>query len=691
MFSLKNKKQNKAVFVLALFLFSSGVFLLMPMQAYAGALDTVTGMFSSVMDSTLGLVFRALLYAVFVVLGWLTSAAVTLFEWAINPDYISGPSGLLNKENVYVSWKFIRDFFNLFFILTLLYTAFTIVFQVAKDYKKTLLSLVLAALFVNFSFPITRVIIDATNVPMYYFVNQIAAKQEGKSAFGNFLGASQIQEALIPKDYSVASGSTQQLLMAIVMLFLFMISLLVLAVLMVVRLVALVILLIFASVGFAAAVIPGMKEYSDKWWKALWQYALFGPASMLMLLIATRFFTEIGNDSTKAQFLSMATKNSSENTGLIASMAMFSIPVIMMWFAISLGTSMSIAGAGAVVGKGKEIAKWAGRKTYNNPVGRGLYGGAKKAVMEGKVPFLGKYGAYGKIPGVGKLSTGDFWASPSKTEATIKGGVAGGWGGGAKERVKIHQQAVNKAVKENKENQVSDSAHIKNLASSDRVEREAAALSLAENKGIRNAETLASAVKAVGDNQDAVLKILDGAKPEAIQDMTAERHSTVMDSFYEKDEKTGEFKKDDKGNRIVSGKTKDAHDAYNSKLKKEGQLKIRVDYEINQKVAGGVDVATARTETYSSLIRNLSSDDLAKQGSIHSGLKDDEPLKAYLKERVEKDLNYYQEAYKKMSEADREKWTAAGMFPKREQPRTDEGEKIRPRIAAIKNEHGKES
>lgn len=393
MFSLKNKKQKRAVFVLAVLFFSSGIFFstssIAQADAWGSVKEVVGGALGGALDSTLGLVIRGLLYSVFVVLGWFTSAAVTLFEWCINPDYISGPSGLLNKESVYANWKFIRDFFNLFFILTLLYTAFTIVFQVAKNYKQTLLSIVLAAMFVNFSFPITRVIIDVTNVPMYYFVNQMMAKEEGKSAFGNFLGASKIQDTLIPQSYSVATGSTTQLLVAIVMLFMFMIALLVFSVLMVVRLVAIVMLLIFSSVGFAASVIPGMQEYGDKWWKSLWQYSLFGPTSMLMMLIATRFFQEIGNDGTRAQFVQMATNNAvPDSTGMIASIAMFSIPVIMMWFAIGIGMSSSIIGAGAVVGLGYAAIKGAGKLVTKTPAAFAYRKYEKWAVGQGD---KGKY------------------------------------------------------------------------------------------------------------------------------------------------------------------------------------------------------------------------------------------------------------------------------------------------------------
>lgn len=498
MFSLKNKKQNRVVFALALFLFSSGIFFLLPGTVHADAWgavkEVVGGAIGGVLDSTVGLALRGLLYAVFVLLGWFTSVAVTLFEWCINPDYISGNGGLLNKQSVYANWKFIRDFFNLFFILTLLYTAFTIVFQVAKNYKQTLLSIILAAMFVNFSFPITRVIIDVTNVPMYYFVNQMMAKEEGKSAFGNFLGASKIQDALIPESYSVATGSTTQLLMAIVMLFMFMIALLVFSVLMVVRLVAIVMLLIFSSVGFAASVIPGMQEYGDKWWKALWQYSLFGPTSMLMMLIATRFFEEIGKDGTRGQFMQVAISNATPaESGMIASVAMFSIPIIMMWFAIGMGLSSSIVGAGAVVGLGYAAIKGAGKfVAYKNPVTRGLGLGAKERFQGTKV--------------------GRWLKSPSSTEAAIKGWTkktslnpVPGWrdsgrgrAGARTELQKLKDKQINEQISKDKENKLSRTDALARLKSGDEVMRVSAATSLASmDNGIQNMDDLAAVLKAI--------------------------------------------------------------------------------------------------------------------------------------------------------------------------------------------------
>lgn len=651
MFSLKNKKQNRVVFALALFLFSSGIFFLLPGTVHANAWgavkEVVGGAIGGVLDSTVGLALRGLLYAVFVILGWFTSVAVTLFEWCIKPEYISGNGGLLNKQSVYANWKFIRDFFNLFFILTLLYTAFTIVFQVAKNYKQTLLSIILAAMFVNFSFPITRVIIDVTNVPMYYFVNQMMAKEEGKSAFGNFLGASKIQDALIP-GYSVATGSTTQLLMAIVMLFMFMIALLVFSVLMVVRLVAIVMLLIFSSVGFAASVIPGMQEYGDKWWKALWQYSLFGPTSMLMMLIATRFFEEIGKDGTRGQFMQVAISNATPaESGMIASVAMFSIPIIMMWFAIGMGLSSSIVGAGAVVGLGYAAIKGAGRMTYKNAPMRGLYGGLKKGAYEGKI--FGR--SYASDTGLRSLLKGKTWKQASEnTEAKFKGAVYGGNQGKQTELDKLHSKRVNEAVKDNKENQVNASMLRQSLTSNDVVTRQAAAISLAESGEIRTSDDLMKAIQALrsGGSADApefneyasdmVTRAIDKARDGATAGVSPELYHS-----------------------IAQGK-ESTLEVLDSKLKKDGNLHIKVNYKIdetekvmieeNNKLPMGdrkskEDISKmARQQVYKDIVRPLSVDDLIKQKTLHTSPDFEE----YFSEELKGNKRYVQAILEKAHE-----------------------------------------
>jgi len=357
-FTDKKRKKNLLFSLLALTFFCGVIFLAQTHSVHAEG---------SVFDISLN-PFKYLFYTIFVFFGWLTSVAVTIFGFYTDPDTF----GLLNRSSVYEMWKFIRDFFNLFFILTLLYVAFKIVFQIDKDYKKMLLSLALAALYINFSFPVSRALIDMTNVPMYFFANQMMSdpSKPGES-FGTALRASQLKGILVPDSigYSnLGAIDTSRLLAAVIFLFLFSITLLILAILFANRVVFLIILVIFSPIGFAAFVFPGMGEWSKKWWEHFWKNALFGPAAMLGLLIATRFLAEIAQDQTFSKIKTVATQASTASEmDFIASMVMFSVPIIMLWMVMALGNTMSIIGASGLISMGQNFSKWMGKTVGGAP------------------------------------------------------------------------------------------------------------------------------------------------------------------------------------------------------------------------------------------------------------------------------------------------------------------------------------
>lgn len=664
----KNTKKIQFTFALLLLLVVGFAF---PQAAHAGWFgDLVAGATNAVIDGALYPFKLILYYIIFVPLGWLVSVAVTMFEWAINPDYISGPGGILNRASIYTMWKFIRDFFNLFFILALLYTAFTIVFQVAANYKKTLLSIVLAALFINFSFPITRVIIDVTNVPMYYFVNQMAAREGGKSFFGNFLGASQIQEALIPDQRSLSSMGMPHLIMAIVMLFLFMISLLVLAVLMDVRLVALIILLIFSSVGFAASVIPAMQRFSSQWWDNLAKYALFGPAAMLMLYIATTFFAEIGRDSTKMQFFLAAQTNATQaSSGLIAAMAMFAVPLIMMWFAIGMATSFSIAGAGTVTGLGQRFAKWAGKKTYNNTLTRGIGGGIKTRAENNKVL---------------KFVTPKYWADSSKkNEERIAARVGEGKAGYDRTVESQHNKKVAEEEKRMEESRTSDTqlrAMVADPAKQEKATLEAAVRLLSKRGGFQNsaqlteglaaidvanagnpavqdekraelikkadkelfrdANSLVSAISHLGSDTKSIIQLVDKMDAKAFDGMTTAQYNGLA------------------ANPVVK-------DKLDQKLKKEGHAKVLIDADIG---GGPGRPVLSRQAAYDKHLGSMSAEDLGKVKGIHGGAgrAADPELVAYVTDQVHSgnwSPKEHADAYSKLSAEQKAAWRAVGINP----------------------------
>ncbi len=311
------------------------------------------------------------------VMQWLASGAAVMFVWIVNPDNISGANGLLNKGSVYELWKFIRDFFNLFFILILLLSAFATVFQVENfSIRKIFLNVLIAALIINFSFPITRFLIDLTNVPMYYFLNAILPGANGNEAFTRiFLASTGMGGIAVASQTEFIPAFT-----SFIFMFLFTISLLVLAVLFLVRVIALTLLLVFSPFGFAATLMPGFQDLGRQWWSKFWNYAFFGPAAALMLLVAMRFQNQLATDSTLASFNKVSTSmTAGEAAGnSISLVAFYIIPLVLIWAAIGMANKFSIAGADKVTGMGYTAARWAGRKA-GRVVAAPVVGGAKFA------------------------------------------------------------------------------------------------------------------------------------------------------------------------------------------------------------------------------------------------------------------------------------------------------------------------
>jgi len=213
------------------------------------------------------------------------------------------------------------------------------------------------ALLVNFSFPVSRFIVDATNVPMYFFMDTILGDGNGeaKGIFEAFIGGSEMNAIIfpeIPKNHKDGAGwasleMTKNLIQALVFVFLLASALLVLAVLFLIRFVMLLVLVIFSPVGFAGSAIPGLQKYSKDWWDNFLKYAFFGPSAMLVLLVAIEFLKVFRlngnstNDGLVETYTSTMTTQQSEVT-LLASLAVSVVPVVLVWVAIGMGQKMGI-------------------------------------------------------------------------------------------------------------------------------------------------------------------------------------------------------------------------------------------------------------------------------------------------------------------------------------------------------------
>jgi hypothetical protein len=313
--------------------------------------------------------FNCILLIIAKVILIVVKAIFVLFTTIIAPKNITDVVG---NKIIYQIWTMVRDVLNIAFIIAILFSAFSTIFQVQKySYKNMLLNIVIMALLVNFSFPIARVIIDIANVIMYTFVQGFGITSGTGGFMGQILTKSGF-DSLVTSITSVKDVDTTYLIALIIFLFIFAITLLILALLFVIRLTALAILVIFSPIAFVGPTLPFLSKYSSEWWDNLFKYSFFGPIMVFMLYIALKMMTSIS--SMGGTMKATAGKVGDGSTAsLVASIAFFSIPIVILWFGMAVAQKMSIAFAGTATGAATNFMKGAGKKF-------GMYNWTKRRV-----------------------------------------------------------------------------------------------------------------------------------------------------------------------------------------------------------------------------------------------------------------------------------------------------------------------
>ena len=351
------------------------------------------------------------------------------------------------NENIMIKdgWTMVRDLLNLVFIFILLYAAISTILQYGNmDIKKILPSLIIAALLINFSMLITKMVIDASHIFAWEFYNQIDVKNEEKLGDGKmfanmkndinvygefekknlanvFIAGFNPQELLTGKEAEEGEedkNSDKSLWKQVVeakrdegvningvwwqaALIILLESALALyagfillagAIMFVLRVVVLWLIMIFSPIAFLGMILPSMKEYSGMWWKYLIGQSFFAPAFLFMFMLATTFI----NSKFIKSIFQVAENNEAMivwgiNGGTIA-LTFFHFFVVGILFSACLIVAKQLGGKTAEFGinwahKGKDLALSGAKKLAWSPTRYGLrYGGgvAGDAVSEGK-------------------------------------------------------------------------------------------------------------------------------------------------------------------------------------------------------------------------------------------------------------------------------------------------------------------
>lgn len=364
-----------------------------------------------------------------------------------------------NLDAIYKGWTIARDSANLFFIFILLTIAIATILQVDTfGVKKLLPRLIIAALFINFSFLLTQYVVFSSNLMTGFFLPggaqgkssaSLSVKflaglnpnQMFKSAKFGFSDISKIQEQLAsvteklivgesaPEDPGIKKllseeeslrkkletaqkdlpntliqmtvamlGVTVFILVAIFALAFAGLSLLI-------RVVILWFLMILSPVAFLFYAIPGLDSYARQWWSTLLKQAFFAPAFFFLFGVTVEMIA-----SGKAKDLLTGIKGGqAESTAFVTSFSMIAyylLLIIMLMASVLVAKQMGGKAAEWAEKGVKSARKWA--VGYAGTVGKRYTAPIAKTIAESEtraakfvrsMPFVGR--------GITKASTLD--------------------------------------------------------------------------------------------------------------------------------------------------------------------------------------------------------------------------------------------------------------------------------------------
>ena len=395
--------------------------------------------FGSTVDDILGSVMSKILS----IFAWLLGVAMVTLDSAVYYTVVKMGDYVQNLKAVGIAWRILRDIGNIALIFGFLAVGITTILNV--DWygggKKFLPSLLIAAVFLNFSLFMTEAVIDTGNLFATQFYTQInggtpaGAKLSAGSNVTSISGvtsiASSIGDEVISQKimntlglqslYGAARDPSKQVfkgdnitfisLMGILLFIVAAFVMFSLAFILIVRFVALIFVIILSPVGFAGYAIPQLASTSKKWLDTLTEQTITAPILLLLLYIALAVITDenflgFGVSGPDYTGFIQNTSGGFNLSGLASALLSFSVAMGLLlsvtYFSKKLG---AMGGDWATKTAGKlsfGATAWAGRTSGGwlaNKTARKLRGTAF-----GRIPLVGT----GLVKGLDSIGSASF-------------------------------------------------------------------------------------------------------------------------------------------------------------------------------------------------------------------------------------------------------------------------------------------
>lgn len=276
---------------------------------------------------------------------WWTAWTGSFLNWVLSPNFISysytNPGGPNANPIIEVGLGVTQGFVNMILVLILVYIAIATILRLAGyETKKLLITFILVALLVNFAPVICGVIVDASNIVMNFFVQDLKA-----DAFGKTMGT-KVEQILAGFDWKTPIGEAYgRILQLVVMVgFLFVLAniLFLFAIIFILRYLVIWLLVILSPLAFVCYILPMTRKYFDKWWEQFINWSFIGVTAGFFLYLGLLFVTKIQAGA------AIAAPTTGEG-GLFDSVLPYFISAIFLGLGAVFGIQTSAIGASTVI------------------------------------------------------------------------------------------------------------------------------------------------------------------------------------------------------------------------------------------------------------------------------------------------------------------------------------------------------
>ena len=362
-----------------------------------------------------------------------------ILGWIISPDFISLSFTVTNPADprynpfVAIGLSITKGFANMGFILFLVVIALATVLRI-EEYKakKTLLTLILIALLVNFSPVFCGIIIDFSNILMNFFLSAIT----GITGFSSFLiqSGNEIYNLIFGSGWSLGAtiGAAMQVVVSLAFNLFAGYIFVLFSALFIMRYIMLWILVILSPIAFVSYILPITRRGGSllnwrEWWKQMTSWSIIGIIAGFFLYLG---FNIISMINAKPDLLTK--EPGIQGLGLMNNVLPYLIPLVILWIAYKETKRTSAMFAGDVIQFTEKIGKTAvTAATMMAAAGAGMAvkaAGAAGGRIKGAAGTMAdeeKWGKWkGEHPTVGKIfdkpAGGMQWAGRRKEDVETK-------------------------------------------------------------------------------------------------------------------------------------------------------------------------------------------------------------------------------------------------------------------------------